>query len=381
MMDQDYLSDNVRLFRTALAGLRPGHRNRPIVRANLASALQALFQIVGEIHLLDEAEEVAREVLADSAHGTKARLDAAAGLSTVLASRLANTLDPEILRERVELCREIASATGTARDLGNLALALSQFASATSDASSATEAVTTARQAVDAAARMPFALPGTYSILSDVLAISARLSGASDQGEAIQEGMKALAHGLTEPKAAALRLRLAELLLFSKRHDASESSSNERFLADAHQLAQAAFDASDAPADLRIEAARLLVRISLATPGPHKAHDPLDAATSAVEDLLPQLAHRSLAQRDRDRVLARHTGLGAEAALAAIHTGRPDRAVRLLEASRGFRLAELLETRGPLERLRERSPDLAAEFLELRRRYSALEAAAASLSR
>ncbi|HEY9374643.1 CHAT domain-containing protein, partial [Streptomyces sp.] len=95
-----------------------------------------------------------------------------------------------------------------------------------------------------------------------------------------------------------------------------------------------------------------------------------EAALAAYEtavELLPLVAPRELARRDRQYTLRRTAGLAASAAAAAVSAGRPGRAVELLERTRGVLAADALRTPdAPLAALRRDHPELAAEFEELR---------------
>ena len=99
------------------------------------------------------------------------------------------------------------------------------------------------------------------------------------------------------------------------------------------------------------------------TPG---SQDALAAAEAAVE-LLPQVTPRSLARADREHQLSEVGPLAGVAAAAAIAAGRPERAVELLEQTRGVLVADTVDARSSdLTRLRETAPELAAAFEELR---------------
>ncbi|MGI6873711.1 hypothetical protein [Amycolatopsis sp. 3B14] len=78
--------------------------------------------------------------------------------------------------------------------------------------------------------------------------------------------------------------------------------------------------------------------------------------------LLPQLAGRRLDRGDAQYWLGRFAGLAADAAACALDAGDPEGAVTMLESGRCVLAAQALDSRGDLSELRERSPELAAEF-------------------
>ena len=90
--------------------------------------------------------------------------------------------------------------------------------------------------------------------------------------------------------------------------------------------------------------------------------------------LLPEVAPRFLERGDQQYAIGRFAGLAADAAALALSDQavpgpqRPAQALRLLEAARGVLLSQALSVRGDLSALRERHPELAARFIELRDR-------------
>lgn len=117
----------------------------------------------------------------------------------------------------------------------------------------------------------------------------------------------------------------------------------------------------------RIEAARRGASL-VAEADPTRTAGLLEAAVL----LLPQTAPRFLERGDQQYAIGRFPGLAADAAALALsdptvpEPERPRRALRLLEAARGVLLSQTLSTRGDLSELRDRHPDLATRFVELR---------------
>jgi tetratricopeptide (TPR) repeat protein len=97
------------------------------------------------------------------------------------------------------------------------------------------------------------------------------------------------------------------------------------------------------------------------------------AAASACElavGLLPQAAAPRLVRRDQEHGLRGRAGLPSEAAACALAAGDPERAVRLLEQGRGILIAQQLDPKADLPRLRAEHPALATGFDRLRSRLA-----------
>ena len=90
--------------------------------------------------------------------------------------------------------------------------------------------------------------------------------------------------------------------------------------------------------------------------------------------LLPQMAARHLTRADRERSIAKLTGVPASAASAALAAGQPNRAAELLEASRGILVAGTIDARSSdLGQLRETDAELAGRFEALLTRIEHLD--------
>lgn len=120
---------------------------------------------------------------------------------------------------------------------------------------------------------------------------------------------------------------------------------------------------------VRVAAAHLGARAALLAGHRHQA---MKMAETAV-GLVPQMVVRDVGRADREHRLRRMYGLASTAAAAAIAVDQPERAVELLEQTRGLIIASTLETRSDLTELRTRAPDLAAQFEELCRTIDALD--------
>jgi tetratricopeptide (TPR) repeat protein len=130
---------------------------------------------------------------------------------------------------------------------------------------------------------------------------------------------------------------------------------------------EAAAAAPQAPPSLRVEAA--WTAGGLCAAGQDWSHG-LELLAAAV-GLLPRVAPRHLALRDRGHGLSGFLGLVSDAAAAALHCGDADRALLLLEEGRGLLLGRALERDEDFARLRRRAPELAERFEGLRERLDA----------
>jgi hypothetical protein len=149
-----------------------------------------------------------------------------------------------------------------------------------------------------------------------------------------------------------------------------DEADQEQAIADFDALA----GSSLAPASLRVSACRAAASILAATQ-PRRAADLLEQAVL----LLPRIAPRHLYRAEKEDLLGRYTGLGADAAALALAAedrpiqARIERALRLLEAGRAVLLGQALDVRGDLSALRARDPALAARFVRLRDRLDHTE--------
>ena len=151
-----------------------------------------------------------------------------------------------------------------------------------------------------------------------------------------------------------------------------ERTGDTEALAEAVGCFQAAGGNTTAAAPVRISGWRHAAVVLAGQVG-NGAQDALAAAEAAVE-LLPQVTPRWLARADREYQLGAVGSLAGVAAAAAITAGRPERAVEMLEQTRGVLVADTVDARSSdLTRLRETAPELAGAFEELRARLDALD--------
>ncbi|WP_418955370.1 CHAT domain-containing protein [Streptomyces tritici] len=159
-------------------------------------------------------------------------------------------------------------------------------------------------------------------------------------------------------------LTLAEV----RQDDARDARADD----DAERTARAAEEAEEAYRKAAaIGAARPAARLHAAAGAGNLAMDRGDAAAALADyetavALLPLVAPHELTRPDRQYTLVRTAGLAPSAAAAAVADGRPERAVELLERTRGVLAADALRLPDSAPAaLRRDHPELAAEFEEL----------------
>jgi len=132
-------------------------------------------------------------------------------------------------------------------------------------------------------------------------------------------------------------------------------------LAEAVSVLERASNAQDLSSDLGIPTLRALAWAYFETGAHERA---LWACEQAVQ-LLPTISSMLVWRRDRQHALAQASGLAAEAAFIAATTGKNERAVELVEETRGRLLSEVMDLRGLLDDLEVNEPELADEYRSL----------------
>ncbi|WP_089158368.1 CHAT domain-containing protein [Micromonospora sp. NBS 11-29] len=140
-------------------------------------------------------------------------------------------------------------------------------------------------------------------------------------------------------------------------------------LREAERVATVATEVRAAPVSRRVEAWAMLghVRASLG-----RWAEATEALATAVA-LLPRLASRDRLRVDQHHDLAGTAGLAGAAAAIALTAGQPERALELLEQGRGVLLSRRLTARDGLAALWLADPELAREYVRLRREMDAPE--------
>jgi tetratricopeptide (TPR) repeat protein len=412
------LEEAVRLEREAVAATPDGHPDRAVYLSNLGIALQSLFEWTGRQGLLEEAVQLGRDAVAATPDDHPLHAMYLSNLGLVLRLLFEWTGQQTALQEAVRAGRDAVAATPDdsverPRRLSNLAIALRDLSERTGQQAAVEEAAQVGRQAVattpddhpeyamylsnlgmtlrdlsertgqqaaieeaaqvgrQAVAATPDdhpSRPGRLSNLGFTLRLlferTGRLPALED---AIQVGRQAVEEAPDDhPNRVIYLSNLASALEEQFKRTGSKTAGREAM---AYFRQAAALDT--APAGARIRASR--AHAALAESMEDSAGEVLAAVEAAV-GLLPQAVPRHLIRGDRQYELGQLAGIAAQAAAAAVNAGRPDRAVELLEATRGILVAHTLDARGSdLAELRSRAPDLAARFGDLRDRIEVLD--------
>ncbi|MFB7609547.1 CHAT domain-containing protein [Streptomyces gardneri] len=307
----------------------------PELRRNLALAFHAQWQLERLPSLLEEAHSIVEAALADAPPGSPIRVLLLSDLGTLLVARASQTLAP--------------GGKGTAETPGP--------------------------EAVECALRDLRRAVGVLKGARDDTAAGSAERGvyATQYGEALSFlGLLTGDAGLVTRSFAAQREALRTL-----------DEEGPHWVLPALFLADSLADEEEAPYEDRREAAELYRRVAghpMATPatqwraavarariltGEQDWTGALDAYSTAI-GVLPQLAWGGLDFDDRLNVLSNTSQTVSDAAAVALQVGAPERALELLEHSRGLLLSYALDMRTDLETVRRCDPRLAAELELLR---------------
>jgi hypothetical protein len=412
----DILADSLAARRAAVDATTPGHPGRPAFMSNLGTGLNAYFKQTGALEALTDAIAAHREAVSATPAGSPARLGRLLNLESALGALYDRTGDLGALSEAVAVNRELVAATpaghlNQAKHMGNLGLNLSRLAERTGNLDALTEAVAVGRATVTATPAGHPQLAMRQSTLGNTLrALAERKRTPEVLGEAAAMHRAAVAStpddhpdrvGHLGNLANCLNVWFEKIPDLNRLHEAIEAgraavtaapvghperatvestlgfslytlylrTGDGDVLAEARELLAAAVSAPSARVGIRILAGRRLARTEIAAGKPQAAL----AAMETVISLLPILASRNLHSRDRQHRLGEVSGIGTQAASIALAAGRPERAVELLEAARGLLLAETMNARRDLSRLRVHAPELAQELIALRDQLADLD--------
>lgn len=336
-------------------------------RAHLGSALASSAERTGERAPLDEAVAILRDVLdGDIATEPRTRSVWLAHLGRALILRWTRTGELDVLGEAVRTFRAAVDAVPAdyfqrRHYLATLAVALDNWSTAAGEPDALDEALAAHREAL---AACPADNPLRAQYLGNLgLNLLRRAPDASD--EAVASLRDAVDHFRSDdPGRIQYQVILGRALLARAKDDAVPPDEARAVLA-------AAVHESAAPILIQLAAGGSLAEAELAAGAPDAA---LDAVERVVE-LLPRFASRAWSRADRENRLGRLAGVAAETAAVAVAAGRPERAVELLEQTRGLLLGEAIDDRSDTTHLRRAAPELAVELDELRARNAMLERA------
>lgn len=392
--DSDALEEAAALFRAAMDKLPAGHPGAAGIRSNLGTVLQVQFEDTGDLAALAEAVELFEAAAELSPDGHPDRPTTLTRLAAARQAWAERTGECASLANAVAAARAAVAATPAgdprrAGHLSNLGMALRMHAlqsgagkdqpaegHSEADAAQLREAVAALRDAVGIApADHPGRVMFKHNLAVALYSVAQHpLTSVADIDSALPEAI-ALGREVVSATAADDAGMAGHLIPLGGYLEAWHRRTGDPSAADeALRRYGVAAASKQTPTRQRLEAYAAMLRMYSADPG-HSVADAL-AAVEATVALLPRLAPRYLARADREHALGGVAGLAKLAAATAVTAGRPDRAVELLEQTRGLLAADALDARSTdLGRLRERQPALAAEFESLRARIDTLERA------
>ncbi|WP_137990851.1 CHAT domain-containing protein [Streptomyces vilmorinianum] len=334
--DRTWLTEAVTVLRRAVDESPPSSFERAGLLSNLAEALRVRFEITGERAVADEAAELLREAIAfegGERHGRDmARVNLGVLLHSVALSGqvpgLSGDVDAGALVESRRVLEEAVASLDEHHPRRTVAL------------------MNLAAICMAAADLIDDAGPAVRSSLDRAVA------AAREALDRIPEGNPDQAH---------------TQWVLARSHAARALLGEPTDLAEATRLARQAAHSRVASVSVRLNAARVWGDAAAVAGRDDEA---LAGYTYAV-GLLPRLAPRSLGRADQEARLGFGMGLASDAAALALRRGDPEAALTLLEQGRGVLLAQGLESRGDLTRLRAADPALAAEFERVRDALSA----------
>jgi tetratricopeptide (TPR) repeat protein len=376
---QEALVEAVEVGRAAVAAVPQGHPNRAGYQNNLGGALQRLSERTGELGLLAaamELERAAASIPADHAD----RAGYLNSLGHMLLAWFERTGQQEALVEAVEVGRAAVAAVpeghpNRAVTLSNLGGALQALFERAGQLEVLVEAVEAGRAAVDASLEgHPNRAEHLSNLGGALQALFERTGQLEVLVEAVEVGRAAVDASLEgHPNRSAYlnNLGIALRTLF-------ERTGQQEALDEARRSYRQVASSAAGATIVRITAYRELARLA-ADAG--EAEEGLQCMEAAV-DLVETLAPGSLARTDREHQLGRLADLAGECAAAALQAGRPERAVELLERTRGILAADTLGIRGDdMNRLHahDTRSHLADRLEQLRDRLDTLDRARPTL--
>lgn len=363
----EVLEESLALHRKVLAALPPDGPLRAGKLMQLGYALKARYHSVGDSEALIEAMNVTREALELTPPGHAARAHRMTVLAEILTALTRRTDMSEPLVEAVGRYRQAVELTPQghaerASRLESLAGALRMVFQRTGDTDALDESIGLYRQAVAVVRDTGHTADAYLGSYRNNLAVALRLRSErtgdpADLDEAVTLLRQAAA---MVPEGRGARASRLSNLAFALRRKADVQGDDAAREEAREAYREAALTAASPPLD-RVEDARNW-GVLLAADG--RWAEARDAFALGV-GLLPRVAPRSLARHDQEYGLGRHMGLAADAAACALTTGDPLGALRILEQGRGVLFARTVDGSGDLAALRERYPDLAAEFARL----------------
>lgn len=371
--DLAVLTEAVQAARQAVAATPEHDVERAAYLSSYGGTLLLQFECTGELAVLTEAVETVQQVVLVTPNGHPHFARRLCNSGIVLLKLFGRTKELALLSEATETIRRSVLATSDdhpdfARHLAHLGIALLASFERTGEAEVLTEAIQAMRLAVSATSDKHSDRPGRLHNLGiALLALFEHIGELEVLTEAIQVNRDALS---VTPEEHSERARYLHGL-GAKLRALFDRTKEPSVIVEAGECYRLAASSAMGATLVRISAYRQVAQLSLEA---GDLEDGLPYVEAAVE-LIDTLAPGSLARADREHQLSQLAEFPAEAAVAALSAGRPERAVELLERTRGVLAAEVLGMRGgELSRLRQGGQWILADRLEaLRTRLGYLD--------
>ncbi|EFQ34253.1 TPR domain-containing protein [Colletotrichum graminicola M1.001] len=372
------LEEAIDLARQALRATPNENNDNPSARLNnrlarlnnLSIRLSDRFKRTGAMMDLEESIEIARQTVEAIPGNHLDRVGALSNLSNRLGERYSRTRELSDLEESVSLARQAVEASPPehpirAAMLNNLAYRLHDLSVHTHAMEDAEEAVQIAEQAVEANPNSYMDRPTTLFTLGYQLIARYEETGATaDLGKAIGVIRQAIEGTSANHPERGKMLNILAFLLYQRFirtasfEDLQESTT--LFVESLHSEASAIH--------VRIAAGRELLSIPNITQCGQCMYD----MAQTTVGLIPLSTPLSLVSDEKKVSLANAAGATCDAAAVALQAGEgPVAAIQLLEVGRGVIASSLQNLRTDVSLLRERHPELAGSFDDLRRQLDA----------
>ncbi|GGM94612.1 hypothetical protein GCM10011609_35120 [Lentzea pudingi] len=361
--DAAVLDESVQVARDSVAAMVPDDPDPSGYLITLSINLLLVYTSRGDLAALEEAVSVGRKAAAARSGTRLERSGNLGNLSSALFQLAGRRADRALLREAIKVCREAVAVTPWSHHnrpllMVNLSQGLRILARSTDDSAAVREAVSVSKAAL---AATPVGSPGRSASLSGLGASLHELSLLTGDPVPLQRALK-LCREAVRLMPTGAPARVACLTTFGEvsRSLFEQSGDPAHLLQAGHAFAEAAESGTQVLATLA--AAQQAADLDLRQGDTAHAMAMVDLAVG----LLPQVTSRQAGRVDRQHRITGFPGLASTAATAAISAEQPDRAVELLEQTRGLVLASSLDMRGETTALRAAAPELAREFDELR---------------
>ncbi|MCP3803506.1 CHAT domain-containing protein [Allokutzneria sp. A3M-2-11 16] len=353
--DEEVLEEAVRWVREVLSSAPGDDGSKVGELPDLAFPLYLWFELTGDWTIQKELVRITRAVLAATDREDPMRIERMANLVAALATEDSRSANTAALEEAIAVGREAVASADVRADrplramcFANLSTALQMLGRRTGDVAVLREAVEFSRRAVDATLDDD---PGLGRRLAALSAALQRLGERDDDEqvweEAARVGRRALAilpGNSTERSLVSVPLVNALLHL--------------GLAEEAHEVLGRSVAIVGQPAARRIAALRMAADLELRAGDLRQAKAKVELAVT----LIPRVASPRLDWANRGDQASALTGLATTAAAVFVAAGEPNRAVELLEQTRGIVLADLLDTRGSLTAVRATDAKLARKF-------------------